>query len=234
MLNLFANQERETKLDSQGNPLALLNKHVDFAAIAEIDRRAPRLSRVKGGRPPYPTELMTRLLTLHLSGEQMEFQVLDRLSFQRFAGLKHFGRVPDRNTTWGFRERLVQEKAEHLIFDEVQRQLRQYGFKAREGQIIDASIVRAPPQHDGAEEQTLMKDRTVPTQWPPAKRRQKGVQARWTKKHGKSCFGYKLSVSVDRRYKLIRRVKAGDASEADTLHLVEVLDREKQKPGLLD
>ncbi|MFC0711828.1 transposase [Azorhizophilus paspali] len=99
MLNLFANQERETKLDSQGNPLALLNQHVDFAAIVEIDRWALRLSRIKGSRPPYPTELMTRLLTLRLSGEQMEFQVLDRMSFQRFAGLKHFGRVPDRNTT---------------------------------------------------------------------------------------------------------------------------------------
>ncbi|MFD2408129.1 hypothetical protein ACFSVK_24840 [Azorhizophilus paspali] len=33
---------------------------------------------------------------------------------------------------------------------------------------------------------------------------------------------------MDRRYKLIRRVKACDASEADTLHLVEVLDRENR------
>lgn len=48
---------------------------------------------------------------------------------------------------------------------------------------------------------------------------------RWTKKYGKSCFGYKLSVSVDRRHKLIRQVKVSDASVADTLHLVEVLDQ---------
>ncbi len=55
---------------------------------------------------------MTRLLVLqqlfNLSDEQMEFQLIDRMSFQRFAGLKHSGRVPDRNTIWVFRERLVQ------------------------------------------------------------------------------------------------------------------------------
>ena len=117
---LFADQEREAKLDSLGDPLALLNKHVNFAVMAqEIDRWVPRPSRAKGGRPPYPTELMTRLLVLqqlfNLSDEQMEFQLLDRMSFQRFAGLKDSARMPDRNTIWNFRERLVQAKVEHLF-----------------------------------------------------------------------------------------------------------------------
>lgn len=71
----------------------------------------------------------------------------------------------------------------------------------------------------------MVKEQAVPIEWSPAKRRQKDVDARWTKKHGKSYFGYKLSVSVDRRHKLIRGVRVSDASEADTRHLVEVLDR---------
>ncbi|ACO78655.1 Transposase, IS4 [Azotobacter vinelandii CA] len=230
MFSLFADQEREAKLDSLGDPLALLDKHVDFVALAaEIDRRVPRPSRAKGGRPPYPTELMTRLLVLqqlfNLSDEQMEFQLLDRMSFQRFAGVKHTGRVPDRNTIWCFRERLVKANVEHQIFAEVQLQLQAQGFQAREGQIIDASIVRAPTQHNTADEQAVVKERAIPVEWSPAKRRQKDVEARWTKKHGKSYFGYKLSVSVDRRHKLIRCVRVSDASEADTLHLVDVLDR---------
>ncbi len=42
MLSLFADQEREAKLDSLGDPLALLDKHVDFTALAaEIDRWRP-------------------------------------------------------------------------------------------------------------------------------------------------------------------------------------------------
>ncbi|MFC0710007.1 transposase [Azorhizophilus paspali] len=76
MFSLFADQEREAKLDSLSDPLVLLDKHVDFAALAaEIDRRAPRPSHVKGSRPPYPTELMTRLPVLqqlfNLSNEQI-------------------------------------------------------------------------------------------------------------------------------------------------------------------
>ncbi|WP_376749216.1 transposase [Stutzerimonas nitrititolerans] len=102
MPSLFAEQEREAKLDSLEGPLAILNRHVDFVVMAEeIDRWVPRPSRAKGGRPPYPTELMTRLLVLqqlfNLSDEQMEYQLLDRLSFQRFAGPKNSGRVPDRS-----------------------------------------------------------------------------------------------------------------------------------------
>ncbi|MCY1466353.1 hypothetical protein D9M71_846410 [compost metagenome] len=56
MLSLFADQEREAKLDSLGDPLALLNKHVDFRLIAvEIDRWAPRPRRDKGKRSTNPT-----------------------------------------------------------------------------------------------------------------------------------------------------------------------------------
>ena len=55
MPSLFADQEREVKLDKLGDPLAVLNRHVDFAAMAEeIDRWVPRPSRVKGGDHPIP------------------------------------------------------------------------------------------------------------------------------------------------------------------------------------
>ncbi|ACO77869.1 MULTISPECIES: transposase [Pseudomonadota] len=98
MLNLFADQEREAKLDSLGNPLALLSKHVNFAAMAaEIDRWVLRPSRAKGARSPYPIELMTCLLVLqhlfNLSDEQVEYQLLDRLSFHRFETLQHASRA---------------------------------------------------------------------------------------------------------------------------------------------
>lgn len=59
-----------------------------------------------------------------------------------------------------------------------------------------------------------MNELAVPVEWSPAKRGQKDVQPRVTKKHGKSYFGYKLSVSVGARHKLIRWVS--DASKADT------------------
>lgn len=45
---------------------------------------------------------------LNLADAQLEFQVLDRASFQRFIGIRDSGKETDRNTVWAFRERLVQ------------------------------------------------------------------------------------------------------------------------------
>ncbi|PHV12425.1 IS5/IS1182 family transposase, partial [Chitinimonas sp. BJB300] len=60
--SLFASEEREAKLDQLGDALKVLGTHVDFTALAaDIDRAAPRPSRARGGRPPFPTELMVRV-----------------------------------------------------------------------------------------------------------------------------------------------------------------------------
>jgi len=226
--SLFAAEEREAKLDKLGDVLQLLEKHVDFAALAaEIDRAAPRPSPAKGGRPPFPTLVMVKALFLqqlyNLSDEQLEFQLLDRLSFQRFAGLRR-SQIPDRTTFWTFRERLQSAEAAEAILAAVGRELSRHGYIARRGQIVDASLVSAPVQHNRKEERELLKQDAMPVGWKPAKRRQKDVDTTWTKKHGKSHFGYKLSANVDRRCKLIRKLKVGTAAEHDTRHLEAVLD----------
>lgn len=227
--SLFAEQERETKLDKIGDACAKLSAHVDFAALAaQIDEAAPRPGRERGGRPPFPTELMVRVLVIqqlyNLSDEQMEFQLLDRLSFQRFVGLRQSSHAPDRTTLWAFKERLIKAGATEKIFEAVNRQLDRQGYIARGGQMIDASIVVAPKQKLTRDEKEIVQHDAMPAEWSPSKRRQKDVQARWTKKHGKSDFGYKLSTSVDKRHKLIRRVQVSTASEHDTLHFEGVLD----------
>ena len=228
-VSLFAEQERETKLDKIGDVLGKLSEHVDFAALAaQIDEAAPRPSRQRGGRPPFPTELMVRVLVVqqlyNLSDEQMEFQLLDRLSFQRFVGLRQSSQAPDRTTIWTFKERLIQAGASERIFEAVSRQLDRHGFIARGGQMVDASIVPVPRQTLTRDEKEIVQHDAIPADWSPSKRRQKDVQARWTKKHGKSYFGFKLSTGVDRRHKLIRRIHVSTASEHDTLHFEGVLD----------
>jgi IS5 family transposase len=235
--SLFAAEERESKLDKLGGVLQVLEKHVDFAALAAaIDAAAPRPSRERGGRPPFPTEIMVRTLLLqqlyNLSDEQLEFQLLDRLSFQRFAGLRHSSQIPDCTTFWTFRERLMVAGASETIFEAANRELDKHGYLARGGQMIDASIVPAPKQQLTKDEKALIKEQAMPIDWPPAKRRQKDRDATWTKKHGTSHFGYKVSVNADKRYKLIRKVKVSTASEHDTLHLEDVLDPSNTRQDL--
>ena len=227
--SLFADQEREAKLNKLGDALQVMEQHVDFAALAaEVDLAAPRPSRERGGRPPFPTELMVRVLLIqqlfNLSDEQMEFQLLDRLSFQRFVGLRASSQIPDRTTIWTFKERLIQAGASESVFDAVNRQLARHGYIARGGQMIDASIVEAPRQSLSKEEKAIVSEGAMPADWKPAKRRQKDMDARWTKKHGKSYFGYKVSANADKRYKLVRKIKVSTASEHDTTHFEDVLD----------
>ena len=64
----------------------------------------------------------------------------------------------------------------------------------------------------------------MPADWKPAKRRQKDLDATWTKKHGKSHFGYKLSINVDKKYKIIRRIETDTASTHDSQHFDNVFD----------
>src|SRR2546430_15980958 len=81
-------------------------------------------------------------------------------------------------------------------------------------QIIAAAIVSAPKQHIWGEEKKPIKKGETPEAWKskPAKNRQKDKDARWTKKHERSYFGYKNHIGVDRRHKSVRRYVVSDAS----------------------
>jgi len=227
--SLFAGQERGSKVDNLGDPLTALETHIDFSAIAaRVDAVAPRPSRERGGRPPYPTELMVRVLVVqhlfNLSDERLEYHILDRWSFQRFTGLEQSSNIPDCKTVWVFKERISAAGAAGIVFDEVNRQLAEHGYIARCGQIIDASIVEAPRQHLSREEKQVVEAGMTPEEWTPAKRRQKDPDASWTKKHGRSFHGYKVSVSIDAKYKVIRKEETCTAKESDSRHFESILD----------
>jgi IS5 family transposase len=64
-ISLFADQERMTKLNQLGHALQVMEQYAEVAALAaEVDLAAPRPSRERGGRPPFPTELMVRVLLI--------------------------------------------------------------------------------------------------------------------------------------------------------------------------
>ena len=205
-----------------------IDRHIDFTALAsEVDRVAPRPVSPQGGRPPYPTETMVRILVLkrlyNHSDEQMEYQLLDRHSYQRFCGLRDAANLPDRTTIWNFENRIGAAGAEAL-FTAVEQQLLQHGYVARGGQIVDATLVPAPKQHFSKDDKERLQQNAMPADWSPAKRRQKDLDATWTKKHGKSHYGFKLSISVDRKHKVIRKLITDTASVHDGQHFEGVLD----------
>ncbi|CAM5440028.1 hypothetical protein TMEC54S_03222 [Thauera mechernichensis] len=183
--DLFADEHHRKKIDSLGDPLADIESHIDFGSLAaEVDKVAPRPVSAQGGRPPYPTETMVRI---------------------------------------------VVAKA---LFDGVSAQLLRKGFIARVGQIIDATLVPAPKQHNSRGEKALIEQGAMPADWKPAKRRQKDINATWTKKHGKSHFGYKLSINVDKKYKIIRRIETDTARTHDSQRFDNVFDAGNTSPDV--
>src|SRR5471032_3176318 len=166
-ISLFAEHEREDRRTKIGDPLIGLTKHVDFEALAAgIDEAAPRPSRAKGGRPPYPTVLMVKILVLqqlyNMADDALEYQLLDRLSFLQFLDLTESSSIHDATTIWLLRERLAQAGAGTLVFEQVLQQLQRHGYMARCGQIVDASLVQAPIQRKKREEAEVVKDGTMP------------------------------------------------------------------------
>jgi len=144
---------RYEALSAAGDPLERLSSIVDFEVFRGPLVAALRHSvRGKGGRPPFDPVLMFKILVLQalysLSDEATEFQIKDRLSFQRFLGLGLDGTVPDATTVWLFRERLVQAKAIDKLFVRFDAALKDRGYLAMGGQIIDATVVPAPKQRN--------------------------------------------------------------------------------------
>lgn len=104
------------------------------------------------------------------------------------------------------------------LFKQFDGYLARQGYIARGGQILDASIVPVPRNHNKRDENKAIKNGEVPEGWAdkPAMRSQKDTDARWTRKHGKSYYGYKNHVNVDRQHKLVRRYHVSDAALHDS------------------
>lgn len=143
--------------------------------------------------------LMFKVLVLQalysLSDEAIEFEIKDRLSFQRFLGLGLDGRVPDATTAWLFKERLVKARAINWLFGRFEAALRDRSYLAMGGQILKATIVPAPWQCNTENEKAAIKDGRIPDAWQPAKARLKDRDARWAVKFTKA----KVKEGADRR-----------------------------------
>ena len=237
--DLFVVQQRKAKLEGYVQTLAAMDELIDFAAMAAaVDKACPRADRSKGGRPPYPTEALVRMVFLqglyNLSDEQCEHQVLDRLSFQRFCRLDGALNIPDARTLWSFRQRLATGGlGGRAIFESLSQQLQRHGFIPRGGQIVDASIVQAPITQANAREREALNKGEAPEGWSKKRLAHTDRDARWTIKHGKSYYGYKLHGNVDARYKLIRQMKITAANADDGQQLPDVLQGANTRNRLL-
>ena len=241
-IGFFDLSKRYTGLDAKNEPLAKIDEVVpweDFRGCLDaVCRRSDKARKSRAGRKPWDAVVMFKTIILsalyNLSDDQVEHQIRDRLSFIRFLGLGLEDRVPDAKTVWLYREQLTQAGVIETLFETFDGHLKDQGYLAMGGQIIDSSIVAVPKQRNSRKENAGIKAGETPECWQdkPAKRRQKDVEARWTKKHGRSHYGYKNHVNVDRRHKLVRRYQVSDAATHDSKVLDDILDGDNTALGV--
>jgi IS5 family transposase len=196
--------ERYQKL---GDKLAKIEPLIDWEAFTPIITGLYHNQGPQGGRPNMDPVVMVKLLVLQqwygLSDPELERQVADRISFQRFLGFPET--LPDYSTVWQFRERLADTGKDRAVWAELQRQLDAKGLSVRKGVVQDATFITSDPGHAPADKPRGGEART-----------RRSRDGSWTKKGGRSFFGYKLHAKTDVDLGLIRDLETTAASVHDS------------------
>lgn len=228
---LFDEEEICQKLSAIGNPLELINEVVNFE-IFRTTLESKLLNTDKksnAGAKPYDVVMMFKIMILQryygLGDTQIEYQVLDRLSFKKFLGIESGDKVPDEKTVWAFRENITNSGLVEDIFKQFTEFLESKNLIMNEGKMVDASFTIAPRQRNTREENKIIKEGRGDELWndEPNKKRHKDIDARWTKKNNETFYGYKNHAKVDTKSKFIDKYNVTNASVHDSQPLDDLL-----------
>ena len=132
-------------------------------------------------------------------------------SVRRFAGLRLSEPIPDESTILHFRHLLEGHQLGRGLFEEIKGHLEEQGVRLREGTIVDATIMEAPPswtppkRRHRIEAQSSTKNRTG----------QRDPEMHQVKKGNQYHFGMKLHIGVDARTGVVHSFSTTSANVHD-------------------
>ena len=128
-----------------------------------------------------------------LSDEKAVAEVIDSRAFSDFCGVDSSNQVPNGDTLGRFRNLLIQNEIQALLFAQVVELLAQRGLILKKGTMVDSTIIEAPSSTKNRE-------------------KKRDPEAHQVKKGNTWHFGYKAHVGVDRDSGLVHTVKATAAN----------------------
>lgn len=158
------------------------------------------------GRPPVGLERMLRMYIAQqcfgLSDEGIEDAIYDSQAIRGFVGidLTHES-APDATTLLKFRRLLEKHNLTRRIFDEINGHLASKGLMMREGTIVDATLIAAPPSTKNRDEK-------------------RDPEMHQSKKGKNWFFGMKAHIGVDAKSGLTHTLvtTAGNVSDVTQTH----------------
>lgn len=209
--------------------------HAEFAAKKKTTRREKFLARMeevipwvrllaviephypKGerGRPPVGLERMLRVYFLQqwygLADEALEDALYDSQALQQFARIDLSAEgVPDATTLLKFRRLLETHDLCKGLFSAINADLSARGLLLREGTLVDATLIAAPPSTKN-------------------QARQRDPEMHQTRKGNQWYFGMKAHIGADRDSKLVHTVVVTAANVADITQTSELLHGQEQQ-----
>lgn len=138
----------------------------------------------------------------NLSDPRLEEEIADRRSFQIFLGLNSNDSIPDETTICRYREFFARLELDKKLFNEFNKQLKSLNLILGKGTIVDATIKQA--------QATAKSNRDN--------------DADFTKKRGKTYYGYKGHIAIDEDSEVIKSVEFTKASIHDSSAFDRLVD----------
>ncbi len=130
-------------------------------------------------------------------------QLGNRLSFQKFVGIRSGEPVPDETAICRFRQRMITAGLHERLLELFNEQLAAAGYMVKRTMLVDATQVES-------------------SRCRPA--RQEAREGRYAKKHGKSYYGYKAHISADGDNQLVCRALLTRFTVDDSKVFGELID----------
>jgi transposase, IS5 family len=177
-----------------------------------VTRLQPFYPKGDRGRPPVGLERMLRIYFLQqwygLADEALEDALYDSQALRGFAGIDLVVvTVPDATTVLNFRHWLEQHDLTKMLFDEVGALPSERGLLMRQGTIVDATIIAAPPS---------------------TKNKARDPEMHQTKKGNQWYFGMKAHIGVDVASGVVHTLTGTAANEADINQMAAVRHGEEE------
>ena len=178
------------------------------------ERLQPLYPKGERGRPPIGLERMLRVYFVQqwygLADEAVEDAFYDSQALRGFAGIElNRDPVPDATTVLRFRHWLEQHELTKALFDEVGTMLAERGLLMRQGTIVDATIIAAPPSTKN-------------------KQKARDPEMHQTKKGNQWHFGMKAHIGVDAASGVVHSLAGTAANEADINQMAAVLHGQEE------
>ena len=179
-----------------------------------VERLGPLYPKGERGRPPIPLERMLRVYFVQqwygLADEALEDGLYDSQALRRFAGIElNCDPIPDATTVLHIRHGVERHDLTKRLFDEVSAMLEERGLLMRQGTIVDATIIAAPPSTKN-------------------KQKARDPEMCQTKKGNQWHFGMKAHIGVDVASGLVHTVVGTAANEADINQTAALLHGEEE------